>query len=138
MNGTLPIFNTNPIKAGDDLEEGSTVYRAVMTSIDQSCFKVDGFRFGLYIQDGIVQAYKNSEGTQFIQFGGVLSDPTSSPHFRTLDDAQAYAIEQIQVARENLQDQIGEILQEAKSRHDSVKNCCHKKTSCEKEGACST
>ena len=136
MNNTLPLYSTNPIKAGDDLEEGSSVFRPVLTSPNMGVFTVDKFRFGVFVQSGTVGPYVTSSGTPFCNFGGTMSDPTASPHFRTEEESEAWIVEQIQKAREELQDQIAEVMAAAKIRQEAS-NCCHKKTECEK-GACAT
>lgn len=119
MNGTLPIYNTNPIKEGDDLVEGSTIFRPVLTVPTMGgVFTVGRFRFGAFIQSGTVGAYKASHGTPFVTFGGTLSDPSASPHFRTEVEAEAWLVEQIQKAREELQDQVGEIMDKSKQRQE--------------------
>ena len=136
MNNTLPLYNTNPIKAGQDLEEGSAVFRPVITAPTLGVFTVEKFRFGVFVQAGTVGPYKTSSGVPFCNFGGTMSDPTASPHYRTEDEAEAFIVEQIQKAREELQDQICEVMAAAKIRQEAS-ICCHKKTSCQK-GACST
>lgn len=137
MNGTLPLYNTRPIEAGDDLEEGSAVFRPVITSPTMAIFTTEGMRFGVFVQSGTVGPYRTSSGVPFCNFGGTMSDPTASPHFRTHDEADAWICEQVQKAREELQDQICEIMAAAKVRQEASKNCCHKKTTCN-EGTCST
>ena len=132
MNGVLPLYNTKPIKAGEDLEEGSAVFRPVITSPTMGVFTIEKFRFGVFVQAGNVGAYKTSHGTPFCVFGGTLSDPTASPHFRTEDEANAWIVEQIQKAREELQDQIGEVMAASKIRQEAS-NCCRTKG---KEACC--
>ena len=62
-----------------------------------------------------------------------MSDPSASPHFRTEDEANAWIVEQIQKAREELQDQICEVMAAAKIRQEAASNCCRTKS---KEAGC--
>ena len=134
MNGTLPIFATKPIQKGDDLVEGSTVFRPILTVPTMGgVYTVGRFRFGAFIQSGTVGSYRTSHGTPFVTFGGTLSDPTASPHFRTEVEAEAFLVEEIQKAREELQEQIGEIMDKSKQRQEASSNCCRTKG---KEACC--
>ena len=134
MNGTLPLYNTNPIKAGQELVEGSTVFRPILTVPTMGgVYTVGRFRFGAFIQSGTVGSYKASHGTPFVTFGGTLSDPSASPHFRTEVEAEAFLVEQIQKAREELQDQVGEIMEKSKQRQEAASVCCRTKA---KEAGC--
>lgn len=123
MNGVLPLYDTRPIQKGDQLEEGSTVFRPIITSPNMGVFTVDGMRFGVFVQTGTVGAYKTNDGTPFCTFGGTLADPTASPHFRSRDEADAFIVEQIQQAREELLDQVAEVLSAARLRQEAS-NCC--------------
>lgn len=121
MNGTLPLYDTKPIAAGDELEEGSAVFRPILTSPQMAIFTTERMRFGVFVQSGTVGPYRTSTGVQFCNFCGTLSDPSGSPHFRTHDEADSWIIEQIQQAREELMNQITEVMESANCRHKKTK-----------------